>query len=751
MTSTSAALRLPPLQSTAFWSETQWTIFWSLVEAALPPIRDQSSTTDDNAQITISDDEFASRYAALRDTVTNPPSETQFRAFLDHNVAADPAFRDNAQRTIAGLHSSAQKALGAALASLNTRAGCLLLTGYWSPPHQQSITVRHAILTAWRVSRLRSLRALSKAITTLSQKSFLQTSTLFRDLTGYTDLPDDHQPAQGYDFKFRQFDPSPTGTDTDTPEVIDTDIIIVGSGCGGGVCAKILAEAGHRVLVVDKSYHFPPSLLPMPQEVACQHLYENGGLLGTDDGLLNVVAGSCWGGGGTVNWSVALQTQGYVRDEWADDRGLVFFSSSQFQQSLDRVCEYMGVSTEPIVHNNRARFLMDGSRKLGWHASPAPQNTGGEEHDCARCHLGCASGKKKGPATCWLPAAAEAGAEFIEGLHVEEVVFDETNGERRAVGIKAKWTSRDAEGGLSGPLEERTTRNVVVNAKRVIVSAGALQSPLLLMRSGLTNRHIGHHLRLHPTSMIMGIWKEDMTPWQGGTITALNHSFEDLDSFGHGVKLEPTCMVPYAILSNVPWRGGIESKLDALKYRNAGGYIALTRDRDGGRVYPDPVTGRPHIDHQVSAFDRKHTLEGLIALAKICYVEGAIQIYACIPGLEPFIRDNDPSKPLPEDGDAVEGINDPKFKAWLAQMRQVGNSEAGMASAHQMSTCRMAINEDEGVVDPKGRVFGTEALYVADASVLPSASGVNPMVTNMAIADWIANGIVRELGKETVA
>jgi choline dehydrogenase-like flavoprotein len=183
-----------------------------------------------------------------------------------------------------------------------------------------------------------------------------------------------------------------------------------------------------------------------------------------------------------------------------------------------------------------------------------------------------------------------------------------------------------------------------------------------------------------------------------------------------------------------------------LKYRNAGGYIALTRDRDGGRVYPDPVTGRPHIDHQVSPFDRKHTLEGLIALAKICFVEGAVQIYACIPGVEPFIRD-EPTV-TSQDDEGEEGINDPKFRAWLDRVRQVGNAEANMASAHQMSTCRMAINEDEGVVDPKGRVFGTEGLYVADASVLPSASGVNPMVTNMAIADWIAHGIAKELGKE---
>lgn len=211
---------------------------------------------------------------------------------------------------------------------------------------------------------------------------------------------------------------------------------------------------------------------------------------------------------------------------------------------------------------------------------------------------------------------------------------------------------------------------------------------------------------------------------------------------------------PYTVLTSLPWRSGLDLKLDVLKYRNAGGYIALTRDRDSGHVYPDPITGRPHIVYHGSDFDRAHTLEGLIALAKICYVEGAVEIHAGIPGIEPFVRD-ETDKPAPSsaaghddeinDGETAVGINNPKFKAWLERMRQVGNKEATLASAHQMSTCRMAINEDEGVVDAKGRVFGTEGLYVADASVMPSASGVNPMATCMAIADWIAHGVVKDL------
>jgi choline dehydrogenase-like flavoprotein len=137
-------------------------------------------------------------------------------------------------------------------------------------------------------------------------------------------------------------------------------------------------------------------------------------------------------------------------------------------------------------------------------------------------------------------------------------------------------------------------------------------------------------------------------------------------------------------------------------------------------------------------------MEGLVALAKMCYVTGAIEIHPCIQGLKPFIRDPDVT-PSAEDIDP--GVTDPRFAAWLAELRRIGNKPpAGtFACAHQMGSNRMSAREKDGVVDPRGRVWGTEGLYVSDASVFPSASGVNPMITNMAISDWISRGVSKEL------
>ncbi|KAF4875836.1 Long-chain-alcohol oxidase FAO2 [Colletotrichum siamense] len=748
-------LELPVLPTSDFWNETQWSVLFSLLEAALPSIARPATLSDKTNQVRVSEAEYAQALQLVQNTMKNPPSEEKFQEYLAHCPAKEPKFVESVTRTLAALPSAAQKTLGGAMGALGTRTGTWFLTGYWTPANQQPLYVRERMLKAWQTSRVPTIRVLSKSLCLLAQKCAVQTSPLFRELTDYTDMPDFQTHGEGFDFNFMQFESSAS------PAIVETDVVIVGSGCGGAVAAKVLSEAGRKVLVVDKSYYFPPSQLPMTQDTGCQYLYENGGFITSDDNCLNMVAGSCWGGGGTVNWSVSLQTQGFVRKEWSEQRGLPFFTSPQFQNSLDKVCDFMGVSADKIKHNHRNKVLLDGSRKLGWHAATAPQNTGGAEHYCGQCHLGCGSTEKQGPTVSWLPAAAASGAKFIEGFEVEKVTFDESTGSKRATGVVGKWISRDSNGNVSTPVEQRTTRQVIIKAKKVIMSAGSVSSPLVLLRSGLTNRHIGRNLYVHPCNFVGGYWKEDAKPWEGGIITSYCSTFEDLDKAGHGVKLEPTCMIPYAILSSMPWQSGLAAKMAELRFRHFGAFISLTRDRDPGRVYPDPVTGRPRIDYVVSDFDRANTLEGVIALAKICYVEGASEIHAFFPGLAPFVKEDHAEPPeksmadlsssshengLEHDG-TLDGINDPKFNAWLEEVRKVGNAPpvAIFSSAHQMGTCRMAPNEDEGVVGPKGHVWGTENLFVADASVFPSASGVNPMITNMAIADWIAAGIAKEL------
>lgn len=235
-------------------------------------------------------------------------------------------------------------------------------------------------------------------------------------------------------------------------------------------------------------------------------------------------------------------------------------------------------------------------------------------------------------------------------------------------------------------------------------------------------------------------------------------------------------MGPLLITPSIPWHSSSAFKRSLLRYRHSGMFIALHRDRGEGRVKLDQ-DGEPVIDYTPAEPDRRMLNTAIGGLAKILYVQGAEEILPALSGLPPFKRrptESEREDEIREEVSEVDalggfswsgqgkedeeqeeegfvldpGITDKRFARWLKKLSSHPmSSEATLiASAHQMSSCRMG--NDGGaasVVDPRGRVWGVDDLVIADASVLPSASGVNPMITTMATAEWIARGVVKEL------
>ncbi|KAI0166685.1 GMC oxidoreductase [Xylariaceae sp. FL1272] len=749
------AVNPPAPREVGEWGESQWQTLFALLDAVTPSIAVGAGAADDKNQLSITEAQCQEAYEQTKREVKKAPSYNKFKEYLRARPVASPQYEEHIRRLVGSLPKKAQQDLGGVLKLLNTQLGSLAMTGYRLAIKDQPIHIRQAIIQSWDNAWIQTFPTLASTFFQLGKMAFTQLDPLFRELIEYQDHNEHNESqhlAPSFNFDFIQFKSS------NEPAIVDVDVVVVGSGCGGGVCAKVLAEAGHQVLVVDKGYHFPSTHFPMKPEAASQFLFESNGVITSDDRSINILAGSNWGGGGTVNWSVSLQPQGFLRQEWAD-RGLPFFRTQEFQHCLDRVCKFMGVGVGQIFnHSDGNRTLLEGARKLGWHAEPVPQNTAGWDHHCGKCHFGCSMGQKQGPAVSWLPAAARAGARFIEGLEVEKVLFDEKRGSKQAIGILGKWTSRDKDGGLQTPASERTQRTVHIRAKKVIISSGTLQSPLLLLRSGLRNHHIGKNLYLHPASAVRATYDRTVKGWEGGIITSVCTSFENLDGKGHGAKIEPSVMIPQIALLDHPWKNALQFKTDCLRARQMNSILSITRDRDTGRVYPDPHDGRPCVAYSPSAFDRASSLAGIVAIAKIMFIQGATEIWTSVPGVPSFKRTR-PTPPVVDTTDALEapivddegtfdvGINDPDFVAWIKLIKGTGlnSTRAAWLCAHQMGTCRMSATPRDGVVDPKGKAWEADGLYVADSSVFPSASGVNPMITNMAIADYISRGISRDL------
>ena len=194
-------------------------------------------------------------------------------------------------------------------------------------------------------------------------------------------------------------------------------------------------------------------------------------------------------------------------------------------------------------------------------------------------------------------------------------------------------------------------------------------------------------------------------------------------------------MLPSWFLPFLPWTSGLDYKMLCAKLPYMSGHIVLTRDRDTGRVYPDPVDGKCRVSYHPSAFDKGNLVSGLLASARIAYANNADTIFMA-KFAQPFVRRSSvPESPAETDS---------RFEGWLLTACK-GALAGSFGSAHQMGTCRMSAEEKDGVVNSTGNVWGVKGLYVADASVFPSASGVNPMVTNMAISDWISRGIAKKM------
>jgi choline dehydrogenase-like flavoprotein len=401
----------------------------------------------------------------------------------------------------------------------------------------------------------------------------------------------------------------------------------------------------------------------------------------------------------------------------------------------------MGVGTDAIEHNKNNRILLEGSHKLGWTAKAVPQNTGGKRHYCGYCTMGCGACEKQGPTASFLPDAAKRGATFMEGFDVWKVKFakNKKTGNNEAIGVVGTWTSRDEYGGVSG---QRRSRRVFIKAKKVVISAGTMHSPMIMMRSGLKNRHIGKNLKLHPTCIVGGIFDEEIRPWEGGILTSVVSNFENLDGRGHGTKLECCTMLPSTWLAFPVWRGGVDWKTLAPRFKNMSGHISLARDAGSGSVYIDPNDGRCRFRYNPIKKDRRHILEGMIALAKLNYICGAREIFTAIPSVPNFVRDSNPTADC-----SASGINCPKFNAWLDTMRKVGirDPDSTVMSAHQMGTCRIGATPKKGAINVNGKSWEADGLYVADASTFPSASGVNPMITNMAISTWVSRNVIKDL------
>jgi choline dehydrogenase-like flavoprotein len=459
------------------------------------------------------------------------------------------------------------------------------------------------------------------------------------------------------------------------------------------------------VIILEKGGYQTEADYTQREYEAFRSMYENAGILTSEDLGLVVLAGSTLGGGTTINWAASFRTPDHVLQEWERDHHLTGFTGPNFQAALDAVCQREHVDTDESQFNPQNRALFEGSQKLGYHADLIPRNVKGCA-ECGWCCFGCQHAAKQSTLKTWLQDAADSGAQIIVNCRAEKVLIE--NG--KAVGVTAS----------SG--EHRVT----VRARIVVVAAGALHSPALLLRSGIDNPNIGLNLRLHPTTSIRGQLPGPAEPWRGVMMAAYSDEVNNLDGNHYGVKIETPPAHPGLIGFGTPWLGARAYKEIMLKMAQQAIFIILCRDRGSGHITVDQ-TGRPRIYYKLDRVDADHIQQGIETSLRIMVAAGAQEIGTVHSGL-PYFKVND-------------SVAD--FETYLKQVRRAGTAvnKLGLFSAHQMGTCRMGGERAKSVLTHTGESWEVLNLYVADASTFPTSSGVNPMITIQAIAYQIAQNI----------
>jgi long-chain-alcohol oxidase len=576
----------------------------------------------------------------------------------------------------------------------------------WKRFSELSPQGREQVLLAWRDSRLPQRRAAFQA---LRKGSLL----FYWALPSRNGDPNPAWDAVAYPGPLGRREDAPPKPlqplDIDQDTTLECDVVVVGSGAGGGPVAGVLTEAGLDVVVVETGGYYDDADFDGAELTALTGFYA-GAPSASKDESVGLVAGSCLGGGTVVNYTTSFRTPGPIREEWAAT-GISAFTDPDFDVSLDAVAERLGVTQEYNEPGERDRLLQEAATKLGWSSGMQPRNVRGcaQGKECGYCGLGCRVGAKMSTTKTWLADAHGRGGRLVVRTRVDRVLVE--------AGAARGIEGRTAEG-----------HRLVVRSRAVVAACGAIQTPALLRRSGLQNRNIGRNLKVHPVAVVMGVYDEELRPWEGVLQARYVDEHADMRD-GYGVLYETGPLHPHLFLPFTPWVGRRQhfELMEAMPHTAPIGVVL--RDRDGGEVKVGR-DGEPVVHYGLSDFDTTNMRRGLDGAAELHEAAGARRIYSSHAkwvGYEPG-----------RNGDRARFMAD-------ADAAGYGAGRLQMLGFHLQGTARMGGSSASSACDPTGQTWDVRDLYVCDGSAFPSAVGLNPHLSIQSVAHMNARRLADRL------
>ncbi len=500
------------------------------------------------------------------------------------------------------------------------------------------------------------------------------------------------------------------------------DAIVIGTGAGGAVAAARLAAFGLEVVVVEEGGYFGAADFVEQEVPLAEQLYADGAMRATDDLAVQLLQGRAVGGSTLINWMIMLRTPEFVLNEWQRLHGLHDFGVQTMAPVFERIEQEVNARAVPSdAHSPNNRVILDGARALGWRASTAVINAKG----CVRsgyCGIGCRYDAKQSTLLTYIPLALAHGATVYCDARADHIeVIERDSGQPNAPLKRVHVQLHDRTSGAP-------THRLTLEAPLVIVSAGAVGTPVLLQRSGLGGDAVGRYLRLHPTTATVGVFADEIVGSAGIPLSAMCDEHLQWRDSNYGFWLECPPFLPALGAVAAPGFGAGHATL-MRQFRHLGSVIALTRDGADVDHSSGAVSVRKHgetsITYSLSAADAQRVRASVEAAARLQLAAGAREVYTLHTTPLRIRRESE-----------LEAV----------RRAPVGANRIGLFSAHVNGTCRMGTNPRTAATSPDGEVFGTRGLFVCDGSLLPTALGVNPQATIMALATLVAERIALRYG-----
>lgn len=469
------------------------------------------------------------------------------------------------------------------------------------------------------------------------------------------------------------------GVITDPSGAFLCEVAVIGSGPGGSITACLLAEAGRDVLLIEEG-----PLAPLESAAAfsiheVEQKYRHGGIsVALGRTKIAYVEGRCVGGGSEINSGLYHRTSSDVLENWRRGFGVEALAESDLRPHFEACERDLSVSTMPPGTLPAASLkLHDGATRLGWKSVEVPRWFRYDPPSAG------AQGSRQSMTRTYLPRFLAAGGRLLPDTRITSLRRSGKTWELRAT---------------------RARGDVRIAAETVFICGGAIQTPALLRRSGITHR-VGDGLQVHPTAKLVARFPDVVNAAAMGVPVHQVKEFAPRLSFGCSISAPPHLAV------------GLLDHRDAARsvatdWPHLATYYAMITSEGGGSVRNVPGRRDPLVRYRLTPNDRRELADGLRRLARAMFEAGATQVYPALPGTQPWLN-------------AADAERSP---------REFPAGASGLMTIHLFSSCPMGEQRDRCVADSFGRVHGVRGLHLADASLLCTAPGVNPQGTIMALA-----------------